>query len=41
MEVIHVLADGTEKKSIEGYRIKPEQNPEIYEILKKIGGKQK
>ena len=36
MKVVHVLADGTVKQDIRGYKVKPESVPEFYSLLKRI-----
>lgn len=35
MKVVHVLASGEVKRDIQGHKVKPEDVPEFYKILKK------
>lgn len=41
MNIIHVLADGTVKDDITGYKVKPDTSREFYEILTKINSQRK
>lgn len=41
MKIIHVLADGTVKEDITGFKIKPESAGEFYDVLIKIGAEKK
>lgn len=36
MRIIHVLADGSVKDDLTGYKIKPDTAREFYEVLAKI-----
>ena len=35
MKVVHVLASGEIKRDIQDHKVKPEDVPELYKILKK------
>ena len=35
MKVVHVLANGEVKRDIQDHKVKPEDVPEFYKILKK------
>ena len=36
MRIIHVMADGTERASLEGFVVTAEQNEKVYDELKQI-----
>ena len=40
MKVIHVLADGSVKDDLTGYRVNPDTAEEFYETLKRIARRQ-
>ena len=38
MKVIHVLADGSVKDDLTGYRVNPDMSEEFYNVLNRICG---